>query len=100
VNCHIDLAGEYADNMRLFEAPGMGALLVTDWKVNLGEIYRVGDEVVAYRTPDECLELVEYYLTHEDERAAIARAGQARTLREHTYAHRAQELEKIMADFV
>jgi hypothetical protein len=100
VNCHIDLAGEYADNMRLFEAPGMGALLVTDWKVNLGEIYRVGDEVVAYRTPGECLELVEYYLTHEDERAAIARAGQARTLSEHTYAHRARELEKIMADFV
>ena len=35
VNRHIDIAEEYANNMRLYEATGMGACLVTDAKLNL-----------------------------------------------------------------
>jgi spore maturation protein CgeB len=96
VNHHGDVA-PYANNMRLFEATGVGALLVTDWKVNLHEMFEPGREVVAYRNPEECVELVQYYLEHDEEREAIARAGQERTLREHTYYHRMQELVEIIA---
>ena len=96
LNHHIGIAESYANNMRLFEATGVGTLLITDWKVNLHEMFEPGKEVIAYRTPDECAELIEYYLEHEDEREAIARAGQARTLREHTYAHRMEELVAIV----
>lgn len=49
-------------------------------------------EVVAYRTPKECAELKQYYLEHDGERGNIARAGQPRTLREHTYYGRIQRL--------
>jgi spore maturation protein CgeB len=86
INQHIDIAENYANNMRLFEATGMGALLITDWKDNLGELFVLGKEVVCYRSVDECLELIEYYSRHEDERAAIAAAGQRRTLQDHSYA--------------
>jgi len=41
--------------------------------------------VVAYRSAEECLELIQYYLDHPHEREAIARAGRAHTLRAHTY---------------
>jgi len=95
LNHHGDVA-PYANNMRLFEATGVGALLVTDWKVNLHEMFEPGKEVVAYRSPEECVELVQYYLEHDEEREAIARAGQDRTLREHTYYHRMQELVEIV----
>ena len=40
-----------------------------------------------------------YYLNHEEKRARIARAGQARTLREHTYLHRMRELEQLVDAF-
>jgi spore maturation protein CgeB len=86
VNQHIDIAENYANNMRLFEATGMGALLVTDWKDNIAELFEPGKEVVCYRSVGECLELIEHYSTHEAERAAIAAAGQRRTLQDHSYA--------------
>jgi glycosyltransferase involved in cell wall biosynthesis len=86
----------YATNMRLFEATGVGTLLITDFKMNLNEVFEPGKEVVAYCSPEECVELVQYYLEHEKEREAIARAGQKRTLREHTYRHRMKELVAII----
>jgi spore maturation protein CgeB len=55
-----------------------------------------GKEVITYRTPEECAELIRYYLAHEDERTEIARAGQQRTLRDHTYYQRVQELVGIV----
>ena len=74
----------------------MGALLMTDWKENLHELFEPGKEVVAYRNADECAELVRYYLEHEEERKAIADAGQQRTLREHTEFQRTQQLLEIV----
>lgn len=97
VNHHIDVAGSYANNMRLYEATGMGAMLLTDAKQNLGELFVPGSEVVTYGSAAECAELVRYYAEHDEERAAIAAAGQRRTLRDHTYAERMRELSDIVA---
>jgi spore maturation protein CgeB/SAM-dependent methyltransferase len=88
VNRHIDVAEENANNMRLFEATGCGSLLVTDYKENLNRLFEIGKEVVAYRSQEECAALIQYYLAHPEEAAAIARAGQERTLREHSYGQR------------
>ncbi len=99
LNHHGDIA-PYANNCRLYEATGTGTLLITDWKVNLHEMFEIGTEVVAYRTPEECAELIQYYLEHEDERETIAKAGQQRTLREHTYYHRMQELIDIVYKYL
>ncbi len=39
LNCHEEIAGNYASNMRLYKATGMGACLITDWKENLPNIF-------------------------------------------------------------
>jgi hypothetical protein len=96
VNRHINVAGNFANNMRLYEATGVGAMLLTDRKDNLGELFEVGREVVSYESPDEAIELINYYGEHAEEAAAIAQAGQQRTLREHTYAQRMRELLPIL----
>jgi hypothetical protein len=95
VNHHIGIAGEYANNMRLFEATGVGTLLLTDEKVNLREMFEVDREVATYRTHEECLEKIRFYLSHENERQAISQAGQKRTLSEHTYAKRLTEFAEL-----
>jgi len=100
LNRHIDLSERFANNMRLFEATGVGTLLLTDWKDNLHELFEVGKEVVAYRTPQECAELVKHYLEHDGERRAVAKAGQERTLRDHTYQQRMKELADIVRKHV
>lgn len=96
VNLHVDAAEEFAGNMRMFEITGVGTLLVTDWKRNLEELFEPGQEVVAYRTSEECVEQVQHYLAHEEARQTVAAAGQRRTLRDHTYAHRVQELIELI----
>jgi spore maturation protein CgeB len=96
VNRHGAIAGKYANNMRLYEATGVGAMLLTEAKENLGELFETGTEVETYASEDELVEKTNYYLEHEEERRAIAAAGQTRTLSDHTYARRMSELIDIL----
>jgi spore maturation protein CgeB len=98
LNRHGDVAERYANNMRLYEATGVGTMLLTDEKDNLGELFAPGRELVTYRDENELVERVNHYLQHDRERREIAAAGQARTLREHTYGHRVKELLAILRD--
>ena len=100
LNIHIDIAEKYAANMRLYEATGVGTMLLTDWKENLKDLFDVGQEVVTYRTPEECAELASYYLNHQSEREAIAAAGHRRTLRDHTYLNRMQDLVELFSRYL
>jgi spore maturation protein CgeB len=63
-------------------------------------LFEAGKEVIVYDSTEECAELIRYYLQHEKERTRIARAGQERTLKEHTYYHRMQELLDILKHYV
>ena len=95
LNYHIGVAGQYANNLRLYEATGVGTLLLTDAKENLHEMFAPGSEVAVYRNAEECVELAQHFLDHESERKSIADRGQRRTLRDHTYAIRMQELSAL-----
>jgi len=75
---------------------GVAGCLLTDWKPNLGEMFAIDKEVVAYRSIAECIEKGRWLLEHPAERRAIAAAGQARTLREHTFGHRAARFDAIV----
>lgn len=85
LNRHIDIAEDYANNMRLFEATGMGALLLTDSKTNLVDYFEVGREVLAYTSPTDATEKITWALSNPDEANEIMSNGQNRTLRDHTY---------------
>lgn len=98
VNNHARVAAGSANNLRLFEATGLGALLVTDAAANLADLFEPGREVAAYKTPKEAAEVVHHFLRHPAEAEAIARAGQERTLREHTWRQRMERLVAIISD--
>ena len=98
VNRHIEAAEGFANNMRLYESTGMGALLLTEAAPNLDTLFEPGREVATYASEDELAERIEHLLDHEDERAAIARAGHERTLTEHTYERRIGELAAILEE--
>jgi len=99
VNCTIDDTrnlGTRVGNMRLFEGTGCGALMVTDYAANLDDLFDRDVELIAYTSPEECLSLVEHYLAHPDEAAEIAKRGQERTLRDHTYTKRMEYVAEIL----
>lgn len=96
LNRHIGAAENFANNMRLYEATGMGALLLTERKDNLIDLFAPGEEVEIYSGPDDAVEKISALLREPDRCAKIAAAGQARTLREHTYRERMKELMLIL----
>jgi glycosyltransferase involved in cell wall biosynthesis len=100
LNRHGEVSQQYANNMRLYEATGMGTCLITDWKENLHTIFEPDEEVVTYRSADELIEKVNYLLENDGERMKIAEAGQNRTLKDHTYQIRVKELLEILDDYI
>lgn len=78
---------------RLFEAAACGTPIITDMWEGLESFFCFDTEILPVRTSEDVLR----YLARSDaDLAKIAEAARARTLREHTAAARAIELEKIL----
>ncbi|MDX5347418.1 MAG: glycosyltransferase [Hymenobacteraceae bacterium] len=82
----------YGVNPRLFETSGCRAFQISDNKLEIKDLYKPGKEIVLYEDLSEVPELFNHYLPLEQERNAIAEAAYKRTLNEHTYVHRMQQL--------
>ncbi len=95
VNHHGDIL-PWAHNLRLFEATGMGCLLITDDLPGLDILFEPEREVITYHTPEDCIYKIEKFLQDENAREKIALAGQKRTLKDHLYINRATKLLEII----
>lgn len=62
-------------HLRAFEVMACGALLMEDRDTLSGELFDVGKDFLIFNSKEELLDLVRYYLSHEEERLAIARSG-------------------------
>ena len=96
LNTHIDLSSQYASNMRLYEATGVGTCLITDWKKNLHELFELEREVVTYKCADEVIEKFKYLIENYPKMESIAKAGQRKTLNYHNFEERALQLYQII----
>ncbi len=94
-NKHSDPAGDTVDNIRMFQAPGVGTCLLTDTGRNMSDLFVEDQEVVTYSSVEECIEKVNYLLEHDDVRRQIAAAGQKRTLKDHTTINRCRQIDEI-----
>jgi spore maturation protein CgeB len=81
---------------RNFEIPGCGGFLLTGHADNLEQYYEIGTEIVCFHSTRDLIQKARYYLAHEEERAQIAEAGYQRTLRDHTYEQRFNEILSII----
>jgi hypothetical protein len=95
-NKHTDHNMGCVGNLRLFEVTGIGGCLLTDTGENINDLFEPEKEIVTYRSVDEAVEKVTYLLDHEDEREEIARAGQKRTLKDHTIFNRCQLIDNVI----
>jgi spore maturation protein CgeB len=77
---------------RNFEIPGCGGFLLTDRAENLEDYYDLGGEIACFDDIPDLADKIRYYLAHEEERHEIAEAGYRRTLRDHTYERRFNEI--------
>ncbi len=83
-------------NMRVFETLSTGSFLVTNWLPTLGDLFEDGKHLVTYKTLDEMVDKVKYYLDHDDEREKIAKNGYEEFISKHTYKHRVERVLEIV----
>ncbi len=83
-------------NLRCFEAMAAGALLFTFMPSELtGFGFREGEHFIGFHTVEELIEKLDYYLSHDEERATLAAKTRTLALAEHTYDNRAKTLLAI-----
>lgn len=84
-------------NMRTFEAMATGSFLITNWIPTIEELFEDGKHLVLYRSLDELIDKVRYYVSHETEREKIAQAGYDEVIKNHTIQKR---VDRILAEYM
>lgn len=82
--------------LRIFDVMGSGGFLMTNFQSEIPEMFEIGKDLEVYTSLDELREKCEYYLTHEDERLAIANNGYIKTKQYHNCKQRIQQMIACM----
>jgi spore maturation protein CgeB len=98
INRHGPIAEGYANNMRLFEATGMGATLVTEAAPNLRDLFSSDNEVATYNHASDLLETIRSLLVDDGCLLRLAGKGQQRVLADHTYSRRIEQLVSMLEE--
>lgn len=91
---HTDAMYSEIGAMRVFQATGAGACLLTNDGDNMSDLFEKDTEVVTYSSLHECIEKANYLTDNPEKAREIARKGQERTLRSHTAKERYAEVHQ------
>ncbi len=79
---------------RIFDATAVGAFVISDDVPGLEELF--AGNVITYKNADDLKEKVAYYMTHEEERAAKAKAAQEIAQQGHSFKNRVADIVKVI----
>ncbi len=99
-NAHGGVSGNYAANIRMFEATGVGSLLLTDYKDNIKDFFEPDYEIITYKTAEECADKAKWLLQNQDKAKQIAQNGQKRTLKNHNLEDRFIQVYEIINKYL
>jgi spore maturation protein CgeB len=83
---------------RVFEVPGAGGFLLSEWAPGMEEFYDPDKEIDFFRTKTDLIAKVKFYLSHCESRDRRARAAYRRTINDHTYDSRMSSLVEFAID--
>ena len=93
INLNIALKGiEGGTPQRIMDIMGAGGFVLTSYCEETAELFEEDKEIVMFRTPEELLEKVDYYLAHDRERRRIAERGFKKVMERYTYENKMQEI--------
>lgn len=78
--------------MRVFDVMACGGFVLAEHSEDLEQLFDVGGELDSFRSPDELLDKVSFYLARPELRQEIARRGRDRVLGDHTIAQRVKAM--------
>ncbi len=103
-NCKVNLGlGGVGYSMELttikgrdFEVPGAGCCYLTTYNPDLAAFFDIGKEIACFRTPQEMVEMAIDLVNDPGRRAEMAVLAHSRSLREHRWLHRFQEVLSVL----
>jgi spore maturation protein CgeB len=81
---------------RMYIAVGCGAFYMCQHVEGIEEVLIPDKEIVTFRSEEEMIEKIDYYLDRDEERRVISEAGRQRVLQEHTYEIRINQMISLM----
>lgn len=78
--------------LRDFEGPMCRTCYLTGHNDEIAEFYDIGREIDTYRSPEELIDKVRFYLGHADAAEKLREAGYRRAVTDHTWQRRFEEL--------
>lgn len=81
---------------RDFEIPMSGGLYLTEHSPELERVFKPGKEILTYKTFDELVTKIQYFLAHPDEADTIRKAGALRARAEHSWKMRFEKIFRLM----
>jgi len=79
---------------RIFEVTMCGGFLLTDYVDELETYFELDKEIVCYKDKEELINKIKYYLKNEKERTKIAINGYHKSLKQHTWTNRFNNIFK------
>lgn len=74
--------------LRVIDVLGCGGFLISNYQEEMEEYLDIGKECVVYENIEDLFMKTQYYLSHEEERKSIARAGYERVKKDFTFKER------------
>jgi hypothetical protein len=93
LGCDRSLQMDYNTSNRTWITLGCGGFLLTNYQVGLDTIFVKGEHLEWYTSPEECLDLIEYYLRNSDQRKKIAQSG-------YQFAHSHRTYDVVMDEII
>lgn len=81
--------------LRAFDVMGARGFLLSNYQADFLDLFVPGEDFAYYESKEDLLDKIGYYLSHEEERKAIAKNGYEKVKAKHTYRHRVREMLSI-----
>lgn len=78
---------------RVFDIMSVGGFVISNYQEEIPQLFEEDKEIVTFKSPEELIEKIDYYLAHDEERIRIGINGYKKVKQCYTYEH---QLNKIL----
>lgn len=97
INLNITLRSiEAGVPLRVFDIMSRAGFVLTDFRSDALELFEEDKEIVMFRTPEEMLDKIDYYLAHETQRKQIGQNAYEKVKKCYSYERQLERIIKIL----
>lgn len=97
INLNITLRSiETGVPLRVFDIMSRAGFVLTDYRADAPGLFEEDREIVMFKTPEEMLDKIDYYLAHDDQRKRIGQNGYRKVKECYSYEKQLEKIIKVL----